>query len=228
MPVTADTDTGESGITGSEQLALEHDQPPAPWTMEAAQLFFLGGDSDEYREESLGNHWSVPWSDLMMSMFVLFAALVTAQALERKVPEYVDRVKEQIVEKETYTLDPSFEPLMRGAAGWQLHPQLDHLDADAVLDKTASDAFYATDLHTQLQNAGIQKVIVCGLQTEYCVDTTCRAAISLGYQTCLLSDGHTTGDAQLSAAQIIEHHNIVLSQLAHPNGSATLLASSAW
>lgn len=115
MPVTAGTDTGtdESGITGSEQLALEHDQPPAPWTMEAAQLFFLGGDSDEYREESLGNHWSVPWSDLMMSMFVLFAALVTAQALERKVPEYVDRVKEQIVEKETYTSDPSFEPLMR-------------------------------------------------------------------------------------------------------------------
>lgn len=122
----------------------------------------------------------------------------------------------------------SFEPLKRGAPGWQLHPQLDQVVTDTVLDKTASDAFYATDLHTQLQNAGIQQVIVCGLQTEYCVDTTCRAAISLGYQTCLLSDGHTTGDAQLSAAQIIEHHNIVLSQLAHPNGSATLLASSAW
>lgn len=122
----------------------------------------------------------------------------------------------------------SFEPLMRGAEGWQLHPQLDQVAVDTVLEKTASDAFYNTNLHEQLQNSGIQKVIVCGLQTEYCVDTTCRAAISLGYQTSLLSDGHTTGDAQLSAAQIIEHHNIVLSQLAHPNGGATLVASSAW
>lgn len=122
----------------------------------------------------------------------------------------------------------SYEPLMRGAQGWQLHPQLDQTTNDAVLEKTASDAFYNTDLHAQLQSAGIQKVIVCGLQTEYCVDTTCRAAISLGYQTSLLSDGHTTGEAQLSAAQIIEHHNLVLSQLAHPNGSATLVTSSAW
>lgn len=40
--------------------------------------------------------------------------------------------------------------------------------------------------------------------------------------------GLITGEAQLNAAQIIEHHNIVLSQLAHPNGSATLVTSSAW
>ena len=94
-----------------------------------------------------------------------------------------------------------------------------------MLDKTASDAFYNTNLHAQLQNLGIRQLILCGLQTEYCVDTSCRAAISLGYDTYLLSDGHTTGDAQLTAAQIIEHHNLVLSQLAHPNGGATLVAS---
>ncbi len=122
----------------------------------------------------------------------------------------------------------SYEPMMRGAQGWQLHPQLDKATQDVVLEKTASDAFYNTALRAQLQRAGVEHLIVCGLQTEYCVDTTCRAAISLGYQTSLLSDGHTTGEAQLSAAQIIEHHNIVLSQLAHPNGSARLVASSAW
>lgn len=122
----------------------------------------------------------------------------------------------------------SYEPMIRGAAGWQLHPQLDQATGDVVLEKTASDAFYNTNLNEQLQSEGIEKLIVCGLQTEYCVDTTCRAAISLGYQTSLLQDGHTTGEAQLSAAQIIEHHNLVLSQLAHPNGSATLVASDVW
>lgn len=80
------------------------------------QLF---ADSDAM-DDSDTNHWSVPWSDLMMVMFVLFAALLTAQALERKVPEPVEQpVPNVAVEKEKEvpgpvgTSHPSFEPLMR-------------------------------------------------------------------------------------------------------------------
>jgi len=47
--------------------------------------------------------------------------------------------------------------------------------------------------------------------TEYCVDTTCRRAISLGYDVTLVSDAHTTVDNKLlTAAQIIAHHNALL------------------
>ena len=47
--------------------------------------------------------------------------------------------------------------------------------------------------------------------TEYCVDTTCRRAVSLGYDVTLASDAHLTRDnGVLTAGNIIAHHNFVL------------------
>ncbi|HEX3047657.1 MAG TPA: isochorismatase family protein, partial [Bacillota bacterium] len=47
--------------------------------------------------------------------------------------------------------------------------------------------------------------------TEFCVDTTCRRAFSLGYETTLVQDAHSTFHSKvLTAPQIIAHHNNVL------------------
>ena len=47
--------------------------------------------------------------------------------------------------------------------------------------------------------------------TEYCVDTTSRRAVSMGYDVTLVGDAHTTFDNELlTAAQIIAHHNALL------------------
>ncbi|MCB1686700.1 MAG: cysteine hydrolase family protein [Pseudomonadales bacterium] len=110
----------------------------------------------------------------------------------------------------------SFEPMRAGEPGWVLHPGLERSPEDAVVQKTASDAFFDTGLDDTLRTFGIERVLVSGLMTEYCVDATCRAALSRNYAVTLLSDAHTTGDAHLKAAQIIDHHNRVLANLAHP------------
>ena len=66
-------------------------------------------------------------------------------------------------------------------------------------------------LHRELRSRGIMRLVVAGLQTEYCVDTTCRRAYSLGYEIILVGDAHRTWDSDsLSASQIIDHHNNVL------------------
>jgi len=50
-----------------------------------------------------------------------------------------------------------------------------------------------------------------GLQTEYCIYTTCRRAFSLGYVVILVKNAHSTWDSScLTAQQIIWHHNYVL------------------
>ena len=52
---------------------------------------------------------------------------------------------------------------------------------------------------------------VSGMRTEMCVDTTCRRAISEGYDVTLVADAHATVDSEvLPAAQIIAHHNYTL------------------
>ena len=58
---------------------------------------------------------------------------------------------------------------------------------------------------------GVDELVVCGLQSEFCVDSTVRHASTLGFPVTLVADAHSTWDAaSLTAAQIIEHHNRVL------------------
>jgi len=120
----------------------------------------------------------------------------------------------------------TYEPLMKNARGWDLHPSLDARDADIRVEKEASDAFYETDLDVILKAAEVDHVYVTGLQTEFCVDATCRSALSHGYDVTLISDGHTTGDAVLEASATITHHNYALQNLAHPSRNITLCAST--
>ena len=77
--------------------------------------------------------------------------------------------------------------------------------------KTTPDSFLRTDLQALLSARGVSELIVCGMHTEFCVDTTTRSAAAHGYAVILAADAHTTHDkAHASAAQIRVHHNATL------------------
>lgn len=102
-------------------------------------------------------------------------------------------------------------PLEAGSEGWRIHPEINPLEGDLVIRKRASDSFFETTLQRELEARGIKCLIITGCMTEYCVDTTARRAVSLGYDVTLVSDAHTTIDNKLlTAAQIIAHHNALL------------------
>ena len=97
---------------------------------------------------------------------------------------------------------------------WQLDERLDRAPEDACVRKTATDAFHRTDLHAPLQSYGVDHLVIRGLQSEFCVDSTTRGALALGYPVELVSDGHSTVDnGVLTAAQISAHHNATLASL---------------
>ncbi len=120
----------------------------------------------------------------------------------------------------------TFEPMMRGNRGWEIFGELDRQPDDPVVEKAACDAFYETTLDATLRNLGVRELLITGLQTEYCVDTACRAALSHGYDVVLVEDGHSTGDADLPAAEIIRHHNTVLANMVHPSAQIRVLPGS--
>lgn len=102
-------------------------------------------------------------------------------------------------------------PLEAGSQGWQIHPAIKPHAEDLIVPKRASDSFFETTLQRELEARGIKQLVVVGCQTEYCVDTTVRRAVSQGYDVTLVNDAHTTVDNKLlSAAQIIAHHNALL------------------
>src|SRR6201991_3799555 len=79
--------------------------------------------------------------------------------------------------------------LIRGEAGHDIIPELYPGDDEIVLNKPGKGAFYATELGDILQKYGIENLLVCGVTTEVCVNTTVREANDRGYPCVVISDG---------------------------------------
>lgn len=101
-----------------------------------------------------------------------------------------------------------------GTDAWKLSLGLHADPTDVRVRKTTPDSFHRTVLGELLTQHAITELVICGMHTEFCVDTTTRRALALGYQAVLVADGHTSaGNAVLSAAQVIAHHNATLTNI---------------
>ena len=96
--------------------------------------------------------------------------------------------------------------LVRGEAGHDIIPELYPKAGEIVIDKPGKGAFYATDFEAILRNKGIKSLIVCGVTTEVCVNTTVREANDRGFN-CLVPDdcvGSYFPDFQKAALAMIK------------------------
>ena len=96
--------------------------------------------------------------------------------------------------------------LVRGEAGHDIIPELYPKAGEIVIDKPGKGAFYATDFEAILRNRGIKSLIVCGVTTEVCVNTTVREANDRGFN-CLVPDdcvGSYFPDFQKAALAMIK------------------------
>jgi nicotinamidase-related amidase len=114
--------------------------------------------------------------------------------------------------------------LKRGSAGWQILPEMERMEGDLLVHKQACDSFYETDLAEQLDRHGVRQLLITGCATDFCVDTTVRAAASRDYEVIVVKDGHTTKDRpHLDAVSIITHHNYLWENLILPRGEVKVL-----
>ena len=97
------------------------------------------------------------------------------------------------------------EPMVRGTLppDWsELIPELDRQAGDLVILKRQWGAFYGTDLDLQLRRRGLTTLILCGIATEFGVESTARDAYELGYEQVLVADAMTGLNAESHAVAL--------------------------
>ncbi len=100
--------------------------------------------------------------------------------------------------------------LVRGEPGHALIPELAALPGEAVIDKPGKGAFHATDLHARLEALGIRQLVITGVTTEICVQSTVREANDRGYD-CLVP-------ADCTASYFPEFHAAALKMISAQGG----------
>lgn len=133
-----------------------------------------------------------------------------------KVLHNIDLLLENAREAQTPVIfiqhtSPEDAEFAEGLPTWHIHPEIAPLPGETVIRKAHWDSFQDTELHQVLQEKGINRLIIVGMQTEYCVDTTVRSALAKDYTVVFVKDGHTTFNSPvLKAEQIVAHHTHVL------------------
>jgi len=92
--------------------------------------------------------------------------------------------------------------------GWEIVKDIAPLPGERIIAKKFNSAFRETGLEMELHDMKIHKLIVVGLQTEFCIDTTIRIAFEIGFEVILPEGTNTTIDGKfMKAKDIYDHHH---------------------
>lgn len=79
-----------------------------------------------------------------------------------------------------------------GTHGADIHARVAPLPDEPVIVKHRPNSFFRTDLQQRLSEAGVEHLVICGMMSHMCIDTTVRAAGDLGYAVTVAQDACAT------------------------------------
>lgn len=98
------------------------------------------------------------------------------------------------------------ESLPFGSHDWQIDKRILPTKDEKVFDKQYNSAFKETGLQEYLNSQEIKQLIIVGMQSEYCIDTTCRVAFELGYKLIIPRNATTTFDNEYISAKVLKQY----------------------
>ena len=125
------------------------------------------------------------------------ASLLARAFRERGMPVFLVHVVTSPGSMLRTTSDEQFvrpDPL---PSGWSdLVPELDQHTTDIVIAKRQWGAFYGTELELQLRRRGLDTIVLCGISTNFGVESTARFAYEFGFQQIFAEDAMASGSAE--------------------------------
>jgi nicotinamidase-related amidase len=112
-------------------------------------------------------------------------------------------------------ISPASAPIFaKGSNGGNIHPALEPRQGETVIEKTLPSSFDRTNLHDFLQARGISTLILAGLMTHMCLETTARGALPLGYAVIVAADACASRDLPSYDGRVIPHQEVHRNALA--------------
>ena len=100
------------------------------------------------------------------------------------------------------------DELESGSEGWQIYNQIAPKEGEKIIEKQYNSAFKNTELKEYLNEKNIDTIILVGMQTEYCIDTTCKVAFEHGFTLIIPEETNTTFDNEyMSGKEIHDYYN---------------------
>jgi len=81
-------------------------------------------------------------------------------------------------------------------------PELAPKEGDITITKKQWGAFYGTELELQLRRRGIRMIVLCGVSTNYGVESTARFAYEYGFQQVFAEDAMASASAEMHNASV--------------------------
>ena len=126
---------------------------------------------------------------------------------ERKCPVVFTKHGHKIVELDSGSLGRFWgtEKMIRyGSDDWELLPELNMCSNDIIIDdKRTYDAFYETPLQDILNQLHVSTVVVAGVVTNLCCETTARSAFVRNFDVIFLSDGTSADSYEMHRATLV-------------------------
>lgn len=98
------------------------------------------------------------------------------------------------------------DELEHESAGWKIWKDIAPLQDEMVFDKKYNSAFRKTGLREYLSQMGAQNIILCGMQTEYCADASCKVAFEYGYHVTIAKETTTTFDSDFTSGKKLSEY----------------------
>ncbi|MSR91508.1 cysteine hydrolase family protein [Inconstantimicrobium porci] len=93
--------------------------------------------------------------------------------------------------------------LEKGTYGWQVYDLIAPVQGEKIIDKNFNSAFHRTKLRDYLEEKKIKSLMIIGMQTEYCVDTTIKSAFDYEYKMYIPEGANTTFDNDRLSGEVI-------------------------
>ncbi|SFN36953.1 Nicotinamidase-related amidase [Chryseobacterium oleae] len=141
----------------------------------------------------------------------------------KKALEYFRKNNIPVIHIKHIAVNEGAEFFLPDTSGAEIHSSVSPKNDEKIIIKHFPNSFRETDLSEYLQKKGIKNLVITGMMTDVCVDSTVRAAFDLGFKNTVIGNATATRDRVLNG-QVIKATDVQRSFLAGMSALGNLYA----